>query len=309
MAQCGKADFNALLGFPVTRLRHDPDSSSGIAAARLARHKQNHDKIPPRKLEMKKLFLLSLLLSAIRLSNNTAEGATVTNYITDGFGTPLNTRVIITPFTISTVFGGTNVLGPSAGFGCTNGFWQANLLGGFYYVDQGLAQPTIAVWATPGDGQTNSLAYFASAATNPIPSFFSSGTGVMYVTNVITTTGSLTASNIYSTNIIYQASQALTNNWGGPTNVLDLSFADQEYTAFTPCAVTGVINKGSTTVNTATLTILNSSATNITLTFSAAIETKDGLRQRTIPAGQDFITSIRYHPATVRTNEVDAAQF
>lgn len=122
---------------------------------------------------MKRLF--TLLISAVMFYNSTAKAATVTNYITDGFGNPLNTRIIVTPFTITTVFGGTNVLGPSVGFQGVNGFWQFNAMGGFYYVDQGLGQPPIVIWTTPGDTQTNSFAYFASAATNPIPSFFFAG--------------------------------------------------------------------------------------------------------------------------------------
>lgn len=101
----------------------------------------------------------------------------------------------------------------------------------------------------------------------------------------------------------------ITNNWGGPTNVLDLSLADQEYSTVTPCAITGVINKGVTNVNTATLSLLNTAGTNVTLTLAANIETRDGLRKYTITNNQDFIVSIRYHPGDNRTNAVTATQF
>lgn len=256
---------------------------------------------------MKRLLYI-LLLSGIIFYNQTINAANVTNYITDGFGTPLNTRVIATPFTVSTVFGGTNVLGPSAGFGCTNGFWQISFLGGFYYVDQGLGQPAIVGFCAPGDTNTYGLAQFASQATNPIPSFFASGAGVMYVTNVITT-NTFQFLTLYITNVIYASAAATTNNWGGPTNVLDLSFSDQEYSSAIPVAITGVINKGTSTVNTATLSILNKASTNITLTLAATIESRDGLRQYTITNNQDFIISVRYHPADNRTNAVTATQF
>jgi len=209
------------------------------------------------------------------------------------------------------VFGGTNVLAPSMALNNdpNTGIWSIGLLGGFYYVQQGLTQPQIVVWATPGDTQTNSFAYFASAATNPIPSFFSSGAGVItnyvYVTNYAT----LIVTNFAATNILYVSLSTLTNNWGGPTNVIDLLFGDQEYSTVTSCSVTGVVDKGSNVVNTATLSILNNAATNVTLTLAANIETRDGARQYTISNNADFIISFRYHPATIRTNAVTATQF
>ena len=123
-------------------------------------------------------------LLAFLLLPLTLQAATVTNQITDGSGNPVDSRVVITPYVVSTVFGGTNVLGLSVGIDTTNGAWGANLLGGLYYVDQGLGQPKVPIFSMPGDVGTNNLAYYAALATNPIPSFFVSGSGfVITVSN------------------------------------------------------------------------------------------------------------------------------
>lgn len=114
---------------------------------------------------MKKLLLLAGLLAPLL-----SRGVTVTNYITDVLGNPLYTRVVFTPFTPSTVFGGTNVVGISVGLFCTNGVWYTDVLPGWYLVDQGDGAPTIPIFCAYGE-TTNNLAYFATAATNPIPTF------------------------------------------------------------------------------------------------------------------------------------------
>lgn len=159
--------------------------------------------------------MLQRLLLLLLLATN-ARGVTMTNLVQDAFGNPYPVRVIITPFTPSIVFGGTNVLGPSVAFNNNKqtGAWSVNLLGGFYLVQQGLSQPIIPIFSMPGDGQTNSFAFFASAATNPIPTFCPNG-------GTCTGTG-LNTSNLFPSTIIFNSSsnvvQSIPNAFGSLTN-------------------------------------------------------------------------------------------
>ena len=109
-------------------------------------------------------------LLAFVLLVTSAKAAVVTNYLTDTVGNPITTRVVFTPYTPTTIFGSTNVLGPSVGVACTNGIWWASVVPGWYLVQQQVSQPNIPIFVSPLD-TTNSFSFFASQATNPIPTF------------------------------------------------------------------------------------------------------------------------------------------
>src|SRR6516164_4661861 len=164
---------------------------------------------------MRKHLLHLLLLPLLLLASSVGFGATMTNRVFDAFGNPYPVRVTVIPFTPTTVFGGTNVIGPSVSFdnNKTTGDWSVNLMGGFYLVQQGLSQPQIAIWANPGDPGTNSFAYYAILATNPIPTFFAFGSGGG---------GSISISNLFPGTIVYNSIsnllQSLPNGKGALTN-------------------------------------------------------------------------------------------
>jgi hypothetical protein len=152
------------------------------------------------------------------------QAATVTNYITDAHGDPIKTRVVFTPFTPTTVFGSTNVLGPSVGFDAIHGAWSARVLPGWFFVDESHNVPPIRIFVPFGDDTTNSLAYYAILATNPIPTFgysltISSNINVtnIFATNIFAENGFF--SNLFATNIVAQ--QIWTSNLFA-TNVVAL---------------------------------------------------------------------------------------
>ena len=280
---------------------------------------------------MKRLLLLPLVLVS-----NVALSVTMTNLVQDGFGNPLPVRVIVTPYTKTTALGGTNVLGPSVAFNNgADGSWSIKLTGGFYLVQQGLEQPAIPVFANLGDPQTNGFVYFASAATNPIPSFaYGAPIGVNVVTSTITYfdansnidsvangSGALTnngsgtvgwynyfasvpANNNFTGYNTYTQFSSTTNTWSGaPTNVVDMAGPQlMEISTFTSVAITGIINKSTADAPVKTLKFFNASATNQTVTLDSGITTRDGLRQYVNTNGQTFIISIQWDPGLSQTN-------
>lgn len=247
---------------------------------------------------MKKLLSIGLVLGLVAQ----ASAITVTNYITDGFGTPIRTRVIITPFTITTIVGGTNVLGLSVGVDCPAGAWSVGLLGGFYFVDQGLGQPVVVGWATPEDTNTYTLAQIVAAAQNPIPSFFFSGEGpntMTFLTNYFFT--NYVAFIAYSTNILVNELQQEfpTNRWVGATNVIDVSLGRQAFSSLNACSITGIVGKSVTAARTTTLLLQNpvASGSNWNLTLAPTILTKDGIRFLTVTNGQIILLSVGFDPS------------
>lgn len=107
------------------------------------------------------------------------------------------------------------------------------------------------------------------------------------------------------------AYQTLFFPWQGPTNTIDLAGPGLlEYSSFTACQLSGVINKptGNYAV-TITLKLNNLSATNWNLTLPTSMLTKDGSRSYAVGPGQDFILPVLYDPFSGHTNSTYVLNF
>lgn len=111
------------------------------------------------------------------------------------------------------------------------------------------------------------------------------------------------------TSLNAQFVQQIPNLWVGPTNNIDLNVAGHNngelyYSTLTPISIIGFTNKSASMVQTITLTVKNTAATNVTLLIPSSCLSRDLARAYTITNGQDFIISFRYHPALNHTNSV-----
>ena len=87
-----------------------------------------------------------------------------------------------------------------------------------------------------------------------------------------------------------------TNAWSGPTNAIDMNVEDQGYASYTPCSITGLINRSNTVVQSVMLTLTNRSSTNWLLTLSGGLVIPQRTNQVTISNASQGMISIRYHP-------------
>jgi len=94
-----------------------------------------------------------------------------------------------------------------------------------------------------------------------------------------------------------------TNSWAGPTNVLSLGFADNYYTTFTPCSLTGVAGKLGAYSSGVSLSISNAASTNVTVYF-ASFTSSDGTRSAVLTNATVGIIWVKYSPVWGTTNLV-----
>lgn len=123
------------------------------------------------------------------------------------------------------------------------------------------------------------LAAIHNAHTNLVTVY---GSGIMAVGGLIVTNGDWSATNV----------------WSGATNSVDMSINDQYFTTLTPCQISGIFNKSNSLSSQVTLTILNNSSTNITVTYgSAGFVDRDHTTSQVITNATVGIFWIKHTPA------------
>lgn len=102
----------------------------------------------------------------------------------------------------------------------------------------------------------------------------------------------------YTDKYVAKAFKVYTNLWDGPTNYVNMTNQWQKYVAYTPCSITGLLNRaiGGKAVDNVLITITNASSTNITWYYEGAIRTGDGARSWTITNACEGKLSLEYSP-------------
>jgi len=110
------------------------------------------------------------IVAALLLSATVATAATVTNFITDSGGMPMNTWVVFYPTNTPQIIGITNVLTVPVQARSVRGAWSKTIVGGIYAVDQGQGDLEL-ILVPPNDTATYSFAQVCALASNALTTF------------------------------------------------------------------------------------------------------------------------------------------
>ena len=139
-------------------------------------------------------------------------------------------------------------------------------------------------WPTTWEGSAITSAVIESAhATNSDNATTAATAGT--ATNALgltATAGLAKAGDLLVTNGAY----VVANTWAGPSNVLDMAVAAQLYATVTPCSVTGLVNLAASQSRMAELWIWNAESTNVTVSWSPLMSSRDGQQSAVCTNGQ-----------------------
>ncbi len=126
---------------------------------------------------------------------------------------------------------------------------------------------------------------------------WSTPTGGTTVENTYVTDQHFSGKTTFNQVIITNGFFAQTNLWSGPSNNVDVSIYDQEYSTVTPVQFNGIINSSNSLGGEVKMTIKNASSSNITLYAVAGFVFANGDTTETITNGHRGICWVNHDPA------------